>query len=194
MATLEYNQIKERKCIVMDGEPYEVLTSHVFRKQQRKPVNQTKLKNLISGRVVEHSFNSSDKAEEADLEKKSITFLYKKPATGSKENEYWFCEDGDRSKRFQLTEAMLASILPYTKENATLDARLFNDDIIGLTLPIKVELKVVEAPPNIKGNTAQGGNKPATLETGAVVSVPLFVEAGETIRVNTETGEYVERV
>jgi len=194
MAILEYNQIKERKYIVMDGEPYEVLSSHVFRKQQRKPVNQTKLKSLLSESVVEHSFNASDKVHEADLSKIDILFLFTKPAQGNRPLEHWFRDAQDPSKRFILPSHITDPVLPFTKEGSTLQALTFNDEIMSLSLPIKVTLKVTETSPNIKGNTAQGGNKPATLESGAVVTVPLFVEVDDEIRVNTQTGEYVERV
>jgi len=185
---LEFNEITERKYIVMDGQPFEVVSSHVFRKQQRKPVNQTKLRNLITGKVTEYSFHQSEKAERADIATIDVKYLY------NNKGEWWFCEPNDPSKRMKFTEEAVGQQGKYLKENMVVNAMTFNDDIIGLKLPIKVELKVTEAPPNVKGNTAQGGNKQVTLETGAVVNVPMFISPGETIRVNTETGEYVERV
>lgn len=184
---LSYNEIKPRKYIVIDGEPFEVVSSHVFRKQQRKPVNQTKLKSLINGKVREISFHQSESVEEADIERKTITYLY------AKNEERWFCEQGDRSKRFMLDASVIADQEKFMKENSDVDALVFNEEVIGVTLPIKVIYKVVEAPPNIKGNTAQGGNKPVVIETGATVTTPLFIEAGDKIEVNTETGEYVSR-
>lgn len=147
---LEYNEIKENKYIVYEGEPYEVVSSHVFRKQQRKPVNATKLRNLVTGRIVENSFHVSDKVEEADIEKKEVKYLY------TNKGEYWFCEMSDPSKRFELPEAMIGPAAKFLKENGVVDAMLFNDKIIGLKLPIKMELKVTEAHPATKGNTAQG--------------------------------------
>lgn len=185
---LEYNEIRERKYIIMDGEPFEVLTSHVFRKQQRKPVNATKLKNMISGRVTEYSFHVSDKVQEADIEKVDKKFLY------SNKGEWWFCDANDASKRFKLEEALLGSATQYLLPNSTITALIFNEQVIGVELPHKVDLKVVEAPPNVKGSTAQGGNKLVKLETGAMVTVPMFIEEGEFLRINTVTGEYVERV
>ncbi len=190
MAMLEYNEIKERKHIIFEGEPYEVLDSHVFRKQQRKPVNQTKLKNMISGRVVEHSFHQSDKAVEAELETKQTKYLYSNP----KKNEVWFCYENKPSERFSLSENVIGQSLKFLKENSLVNAMIFEDKIIDVKLPIKVELKVTEAPPSIKGNTAQGGNKQVTLETGANVNVPLFINEGDIITINTETGEYTDRV
>lgn len=193
MALLEYNEVRERKIILWEGEPYEVLSSHVFRKQQRKPVNATKLKNLISGRVAEVSFASSDKIEEADIANRPVKFLYKN------RGEAWFADPKDPSKRFSLKEEIVGDKLKFVKENTDLDLTIFtNEDdeekIIGIRVPIKVELKVTEAPPSIKGNSVTGGTKSVMLETGASINAPLFINEGEVIRINTETEEYVERV
>ncbi len=185
---LEYNEITLRKYIIFENEPYEVLASHVFRKQQRKPVNATKLRNLISGRIVEHSFHVSDKVDVAEIEERKVKYLYKN------KGEYWFCEENDPSKRFTLEENMIGQSAKFLKANSLITALVFDDKIFSLKLPIKVELKVTEAFDAVKGDTATGGQKQITLETGAVINAPLFVKQGETIRVNTETGEYVERV
>lgn len=189
---LEYNEVRERKIILWEGEPYEVLHSHVFRKQQRKPVNATKLKNLITGRVAEVSFASSDKVEEADISTRPAKFLYKN------KGEIWFCDPKDPSKRFTLKEEIVGDRIKFVKGNTEIELIVFTDEeeeehVIGVKLPIKVELKVTEAPPNVKGSTVTGGTKVVTLETGATINVPLFIETGESIRINTETGEYVER-
>ena len=185
---LEYNEIKERKYIIFDNEPYEVLSSHVFRKQMRKPVNATKLRNLISGRVVEHSFGAQDKAEEAEIEDKEVKFLY------FNKGEWWFCESEDPSKRFQLSEEVLGDARKFLKANTLVDAKVFDEKIFGIDLPIKVELKVTDAPPAVRGDTAKGGNKVITLETGATITAPMFINEGDIVRANTTTGEYVERV
>jgi len=187
MSLLEYNEIKEKKYIVYEKEPYEVLTSHVFRKQQRKPVNATKLKNLITGSVKEISFHVSEKVEEAEIDSKEIKFLY------SNKGEYWFCEPNDPSKRFSINESLVGPSGKFLKANTVLSLLTFQDRHVGLKLPIKVELKVVEAPPAVKGDTAKGGTKQAKLETGATINVPLFITEGEVIIINTESGEYVER-
>jgi len=185
---LSYNEIKPRKYIVWNNEPHEVLDSHVFRKQQRKPVNQTKLKNLISGKVVENSFHQSESAEEAEIDKRNIKFLY------TNKGENFFCEENDPSQRFSLPFEQIADKIKYIKPNDVVEFLSYEDKPIGLSLPVKVELKVAEAPPSIKGNTAQGGNKQVVLETGATVTTPMFIEAGDVIIVNTETGEYTSRV
>ncbi len=187
MATLEYNEIRERRYIVLDDEPYEVLSSHVFRKQQRKPVNATKLRNLITGGVREHSFAVSDKVQEAELEEREVTFLY------SNRGEYWFCEAKDKSKRFKLEQNLIADKIIYVKPNTNISLLTFGDRFVGIKIPIKVELKVTEAAPAVKGNTVQGGSKKVLVETGAELTVPMFVNQGDTLVINTETGEYVER-
>jgi elongation factor P len=193
MAMLEYNEIKEHKYIVFEGEPYEVLTSHVFRKQQRKPVNAAKLRSLLTGRIVEHSFHVSDKVDEADISKKEVKFLY------MNKGEYWFSDIKDASKRFELPDAMVGDAGKWLKANTIVDALIFDDGesdegkIIGLKLPIKMDLLVTEAHPAVKGNTAQGGSKMVKLESGAELQVPMFIKEGDVIRVNTETGEYTDR-
>lgn len=185
---LEYSDIKEKKVILFEGEPYEVLSSHVFRKQQRKPVNATKLRNLITGRVVEYSFHQSEKAEEADLSKKQVKYLY------TNRGEYWFCEANDPSKRFELPADVLGDQARFLKTNMLVEALVFDEKIIGVKLPIKLEVKVTEAAPGIKGDTAKGGMKIVKIETGAQINAPLFVNEGDILIINTETGDYVERV
>jgi elongation factor P len=185
---LEYNEILKGKCIILDGAPYEVLDAHVFRKQQRKPVNAAKLKNILTGKVTERSFAASDKVYEADITLKPIKYLY------SNRGEWWFCEEKDPGKRFALKDEHVGTQGKYLKPNSIIDAVIFDEQIIGLKIPVKIVLEVKEAPPAVKGNTAQGGNKVVTLETGATVNAPLFINPGDKIRVNTETGDYVERV
>jgi elongation factor P len=187
MAMLDYSEITERKYIVFNGEPWEVLSSHVFRKQQRKPVNATKLKNLITGKVTEQSFHVSEKVEEAQIDSKEAKYLY------NNKGEYWFCEPQDPSKRFSLSDDVIGPRGKFLKVNSVIEVLSFEDTTIGVKMPIKVELKVVEAHPAVKGNTAQGGTKTVKLETGAEIQVPMFIKEGEVVRVNSETGEYTER-
>lgn len=190
---LNYNEIKERKYILLDGEPYEVVSSHVSRKQANKPVNKTKLKSLKTGRVVEYTFHMSDKVDEADISKKNIVYIYSKG-----NSEHWFHSEGDKSDRFPLDENTVGDAIHYILPQQAVEALIFTDEddeehIIGLQLPIKVELEVVEAPPSIRGNTSSGGGKVVVTSTGLKVSVPFFIKKGDVIVVNTETGEYTER-
>ncbi|MCA9354219.1 MAG: elongation factor P [Candidatus Kaiserbacteria bacterium] len=188
MAVLSYNEITLKKVILHDDEPYLVIATHVFRKQQRKPVNITKLKNLKSGRVVEVTFHQNETVNEADLETRSVTFIYKKP------DEYWFHTAGKPAERFMLSEDLIGDQGRFLKERSDIDALLFNDEVISLKFPIKVELKVKEAMPAVKGNTSSGAQKEVTLETGATIMVPMFINEGDVISINTETGEYSARV
>jgi elongation factor P len=188
MSILEYNEVTERKYIVLDGAPYEVLSSHVFRKQQRKPVNATKLKNLMTGKVTEYSFHQSEKVEEAEIDEREVKYLY------NNRGEWWFCEENDPSKRFKVTTEQVGPQGLFIKPNTVITQLLFREQPMGFKFPITAELKVVEAPPNIKGDTSSGGMKVVTLETGATINVPLFVNAGDIIKINTETQEYRERV
>lgn len=192
MALLDYNEIKTGKYIVYNDEPFEVLDYHVARTQQRKPQNQVKMRSLISGRAVNETFRVADTVEEADITKRDMKYLY------SNKGEYWFCNPQNPSERFTLPADVLGEGAKFLKDNSIVTGLVFEYDdeekIIGVKLPIKMEFVVKECPPNIKGNTATGGNKPATLENGAVVNVPLFVDVGDTVVVNTETSEYVERV
>ncbi|MEN9913123.1 MAG: hypothetical protein RLY66_531 [Candidatus Parcubacteria bacterium] len=188
MAILEYSEITEKKFIVLDGSPYEVLSSHVFRKQQRKPVNATKLKNLMTGKVTEYSFHQSEKVQEAEIESREVKYLY------NSRGEWWFCEASDPSKRFKVTDEQAGPQARFLKANSTIDQLLFDEQPMGFKYPITVELKVTEAPPGIKGDTATGGSKIVTLENGTTINAPLFINEGDIIKINTEAAEYRERV
>jgi len=194
---LSYNEIKERKYIVLDDDPYEVLFSQVSRKQAQKPTNQTKLKNLINGSVIERNFHASEKVKEADISKTKVEYIFNKFNRQLNENEYWFVNPKDKSDRFNLPIKLVEDKVKYIKTNSEVEILMFDngeEEIpIGIKLPIKVELKVTEAPPAVKGNTATGATKQVTLETGLVVNTPLFINESDIIRVNTETGEYIER-
>lgn len=188
MAILSYNEIVQKTLIDYNGEPYEVLSSHVFRMQQRKPVNQTKLRNLISGKVTEISFHQSETVPEADIARMSATYLY------TNRGDSWFAEEGNAKNRFSFPEASVADKVKWLKQDAPVEVMLYNDNPITVRIPVKVDLAVKEAPPAVRGDTATGGDKKVILETGAVVSTPLFINEGDVLRINTDTGEYVERV
>jgi elongation factor P len=188
MALLPYNQILQKKVILHDGEPYQVVSSHIFRKQQNKPQNITKIKNLKSGRVIDVTFHQSDKVEEADLETKKITYIFSKP------NEHWFHTAGTPSDRFFIGEDIVGEQARFLQERTDYEAVVFDDEIIGLKFPIKVELKVTEAMDAVKGNTSSGAQKEVTVETGTTIMVPMFINEGDIISINTDTGEYSERI
>ena len=186
---LSYTEIKIGKVVVIDGDPYEVMaTSGVVKKQRQKPHNTVKMKNMRSGATVEKSFTQADKIIQADIEMRKIKFIYEN------RGEATFASPDNPRDRFIIAQEVLSNTLDYIRENDIVEARVFENDIIGIHLPIKVEIKVSQAPPNIRGNTSAGGNKLVELETGISVTTPLFINTGDVIRVNTETGEYVERV
>jgi len=184
---LAYNEVTKKKFIILDGEPYEVLDSHVFRKQQRKPVNQAKLRNMITGKVREQSFGSSEQVEEAEVDKVDYKYLY------NHKNEYWFCPPNNPGERFSVDAEKIPSSFKFVKANDIISTLVFNDEIIGFNVPIKVTLKVKEAPPAVKGNTAQGATKAIVLETGATVQAPLFINTGDLVDINTEKEDYAGR-
>jgi len=189
---LEYSEIRTGKIIIYEDEPCEVLDNHVARTQQRKPQNQVKLKSLLSGRTWNTVFHAADKADEAEIIKRDVKFLY------ANKGEYWFCNPDKPSERFQISEKIIGDSGKYLKANENATALIWDNDdeeqIIKISLPIKMEFIIKEAPPAIKGNTASGGGKLATLENGVKITVPFFVETGDRIIVNTETNDYVERV
>jgi elongation factor P len=184
---LDYNQIKPRVYITLDGEPYEVIENHVAKKNRGKPSNQTKLKSLTTGKVIERTFHASEKVEEADITKRDIKYLY------SKRDENWFCDPSNPKDRFMLQESLVADSLPYLKENDVIKGMYFDDEIISVEIPIKVTLEVAEAPDAVKGNTSSGATKEVVLENGLHLFVPLFISVGDKLVINTEKGEYSER-
>ncbi len=192
---LSYTDLTKGILFVMDGEPWEVLESHFLRMQQRKAVVQTKIRNLITGKIVDRNFQPSDGFEEAEIEKKSAMFIYKKPGRPPEgADEYWFNEEGNPKNRFMLPGAVLGEPAQFLKPNTKVQTVVFGEKVIKATLPVKMDFEVIEAPPSIRGNTAQGGTKVVTIEGGEKISAPLFVNQGDVIRINTETGDYVERV
>jgi len=188
MSVLSYNEIVSKKIINYNNEPYEVLSSHVFRMQQRKPVNQTKLKHLVSGKVTEISFHQNETVTEADIGKMQAQYLY------TARGESWFAEDGNPKNRFSFLEEVVRDQVQWLAQNTMVEVLTYEDIPISIKIPIKVELEVKEAPPGTKGNTATGGNKLVVLSTGAKIDVPLFINAGDIVRINTDTGDYTERV
>jgi elongation factor P len=188
MAILSYNEIVPKTVIEYNGEPYEVLSSHVFRMQQRKPVNQTKLRHLVSGKVTEISFHQNESMPEADIETIQALYLY------TNRGESWFAQKGNPKNRFSFPEETYHNQVQWLVQNTEVDVLLFKEKPVSIKIPIKMDLKVTDAPPAVKGDTATGGNKQVTLESGATVLTPLFINEGDILKINTDTGDYVERV
>lgn len=185
---LAYTDLTKGVLFIMDGAPYEVIETHFLRMQQRKAVVQTKIRNLITGKLLDRNFQASDSFEEAEIERKTAQFIY------AAKGEYWFHEEGNPKNRFALAEDVVGEQGRFLKPNTKVSTKSFEGKVIQVEIPVKMEFKITEAPPSIKGNTAQGGTKVVTIEGGAKINAPLFVNEGDMIRINTQTGEYVERV
>lgn len=185
---LTHTDLKKGVEFIYEDQPWVVLEAQLLKMAQRRPVIQSKIKNLIDGRVQEKNFQQGDVFEEADLQKKDIKFLYQS------KGQYWFCEINDPSKRFFFSEAQIGTQAKFLKPNEIVTGIVFDEKIINFKLPIKVQIKIKESAPGVKGDRAQGGTKEATLESGAVIQVPLFIKEGDTIEINTETEQYVRRV
>ena len=184
---LSYNEVKRGKVIEYNGQPYKVLTNSIAKKNRNKPHNQTKIKSLVDGKTLDVTFHAKDKVEEASVDKKEIKYLYQK---GS---EVWFCVADNPADRFNLDFQDIQDQLKYLKQNDIINGQYYNDEMIGLEIPIKVELVVKNAPKAVKGNTSSGAKKTVTMENGLEIQVPLFVETGDIVSINTDTGEYTER-
>lgn len=185
---LNHNDLRKGTRFLMDGQPYEVLDFFPIKKAQGRAIVQTKIKNLLTGAMVEKNFHQGDSFEEAELTKIEIKFLY------SHKEKYVFCEKNNPSKRFELSKEQIGETAKYLKNNELVEGLVFEEKIISVLLPVKVQLKVIEAPPGIKGERAQAGTKSVKLETNTEINVPLFVEEGDVIEINTETNEYVRRI
>ncbi len=188
MAILSYNEILQKKVIEYNNEPYKVVSAHIFRMQQRKPVNQTKLQHLVSGKVIEISFHQNESVPEADIETMEANYLY------TNRGESWFAESGNAKNRFSFPEEVVHDKIQWLTQNAVVEVLVYKEKPIMVEIPIKADLKVTEAAPAVKGDTVSGGSKQVTLESGATVNVPMFINEGDVLRINTETGDYVERV
>lgn len=188
MAKLQYNEILPKRTVVMNGDPYIVLSSSTSKKDRQKASNAVKMKNLRTGGVVDKTFHQADILEEAFVEKQDVKFLYKN------KGNFFFCPPNNPSERFNLSQDVVGELGDYVTENSIVEAVVFNEEIMSVITPLKVELKVTQAMDAVKGNTSSGATKEAVLETGVTVFVPMFINQGDIIAVNTETGLYSERI
>ena len=186
MTSLDYTDIQAGVFFKMNGTIYETIESTFSKKSRQKGSNQARIKNLLNGSVTTKTLHASDKMERVSLEKEPYVFVY------ARGNEAVLHPENKPAERITIPTDAIENIhlLPSGTKVTALQE---NDAIITLQLPIKVDLVVKDAPPTIRGNTTQGGNKKVTVETGATINTPLFIETGDCIRVNTTTGEYVER-
>ncbi|MCA9370523.1 MAG: elongation factor P [Candidatus Peregrinibacteria bacterium] len=179
-------ELKKGRAVILDGDPY-LITWNQFSKSARQGgVMATKMKNLKTGAVIQKTFQGSDKLEPADLGYRKVQYLY---GDGS---SFTFM-DLQNYDQFELDSDTVGEVSDYLIEGAEMDAMIFGDQPIGINLPATIVMKVTETIPGVKGDTATGGTKPATLESGLTVNVPLFINEGDSVKVNTDTGEYMSR-
>lgn len=183
---LTLTEIKTGKKILFNEEPYLVLEYQHSKTGRAGAVLRTKLKNLVTGAIIDHTFQGADKVEEAEMGKVKAQYLYR-------EGENLVFMDMESYEQFSFSDEALSDASKYLLEGTEVAALAWNGVPLNIEIPIKVTLAVIEAPPNVKGDTASGGDKVVTLETGLQVTTPLFVEAGDRIIVNTEKGTYVSR-
>lgn len=185
---LTHTDIKQGVKIVLDGKPYEILEARALKKAQGRVVIQTKIRNLMSGHVFSRNFHQGETLEEAEISRLSVKFLY------SKGERIFFCQEDDPSKRFELNKDLIGPGSRFLKQGQVVEGIVFNNRVINISLPIKVQLRVIEAPPGFKGERREPGTKTVTLETGTKINTPLFIKEGDIVEVNTENGEYVRRI
>ena len=184
---MDLNDMKIGTIILWENQPVMVIWSNRMRTAQRKPVMQTKMRNVITGKVYEYSFKCGESIEEADVVREKGTFLYT-DADGTHFMNPQTFETVDINKEVTLEQEK------FLKEGMEVSILRFNDKPVSIELPIKIELKVTEAPPSNVGNSGGNVTKPVTLETGLVVNAPMFIKEGDVVRVDTRDGQYVERV
>lgn len=183
---LNLSDIKAGKNILWEDQPYLVVNHEHSKTGRAGAVLRTKLKNLLTGAVIDKTFQGSEKVDEADMSKTKAQFLYTEGI------DFHFM-DNSSYEQFSLSKDVIGNAALYLLEGTEVTVLNFNDNPVNIELPIKVTLTVVEAPPGIKGDTAGTGGKVVTLETGLKVSAPLFVNEGDKLIINTERGEYVSR-
>lgn len=183
---ISVNDFRTGVSVEIDGDAYVVVEFQHVKPGKGAAFVRTKMRNTRTGSVVEQTFNAGVKLPKAHLDRRDVEYLYF-------DGDFYVVMDSESFEQYSLKEEHIADSKNYLKENMHLSVLFYKGDVIGVDLPGQVELEVIETEPGIKGDTASGGNKPATLETGAVVRVPFFINVGDRLRINTKTGEYIER-
>ena len=183
---LSLSEIKMGRIIELSAGPYLVIKTEHHKMGRGGAVLKTKLRNLINNSILEKTFQGNEKVEEATIETKQANYLYK-------DDTSCYFMDNETYEQFSIALGQIGDKIKYMKDGIDVDILYFQNKPVAVNLPIKIELKVISAPPGVKGNSAGNVTKTATLETGIEINVPMFISQGDVIRVNTETGEYVER-
>jgi elongation factor P len=186
MATYSTSEFKSGLKVMMDGDPYNVLENEFVKPGKGQAFNRVKLRNLKTGRVIDRTFKSGETLEAADVIETQLQYLYA-------DGEFWHFMSPETYEQYSADAAAIGDAAHWFKEQDSCTVTLWNGAPLSVAPPNFVTLKVTETDPGIRGDTSGGGSKPATLETGAVVRVPLFIDIGDILKIDTRTGEYVER-
>lgn len=186
MATYSTNQFRSGLKVMLDKDPCSIIENEFVKPGKGQAFNRVKLRNLITGRVLEKTFKSGESIEGADVVDTTMQYLYS-------DGEHWHFMDPNSYEQVAAGESAMGDAHKWLKEEDECEVTLWNGQPISVTPPNFVTLKVTETDPGLKGDTSSGGSKPATLETGAVIRVPLFIGEGEVLKVDTRTGEYASR-
>lgn len=187
MANYSTNEFKSGLKVMLEGDPCSIVENEFVKPGKGQAFNRVRLRNLKTGRVWDRTFKSGEQLEGADVMDRDMEYLYN-------DGEFWHFMEPETFEQHQADKNAVADTAQWLKEQDVVQVTLWNGAPLAVTAPNFVELEVVETDPGLKGDTAQGGSKPATLTTGAVVKVPLFMNQGDVIRVDTRTGEYQNRV
>lgn len=184
---LSGSELRKGITIELDGQLYRILDYHHLKLGRGSAQVRLKLRDIRAGHTIERTFQASERFPRARLEHRSVQYLYQ-------EGGLYYFMDTENFEQTPLSADLLGEALNYLKEGMTLEMLSYKNEPVGVELPVAVELKVAETGPGFKGDTATAGSKPATLETGLVIQVPLFISRGHIVKVDTRTGEYLERV
>ena len=182
----ETSDIRKGLRVELDGDPFVVMDFQFVKPGKGTAITRTKIRNMINGAVIDRTFKSGEKLKQADTEEREMQFLYR-------DGEFHFM-DNSNYEQVSLGNSVVGDASNYLTENMMIEVSFYKGRLIGLTLPNFVVLEVTETAPGEKGNTVTGASKPAMVSTGYTVNVPLFVNEGDQLRIDTRTGEYVERV
>ncbi len=180
------NDLKTGTKFMYNGQPHEVMTYQHSKMGRQGGIMRTKIKNLITGSILERNFHGNDKFDPADVSKSKAQYLYT-------DGQNYHFMDNSSYEQFPISDQLLGESRQFIKEGMEVDLIKFEDQPIGIELPIKIIYEITDTEPGIKGDTAQGGNKSATIETGAKITVPLFINQGDKVVVDTRDGKYIER-
>lgn len=183
---LNFNEIKPGKVLEINNEPFLIIKTDHHKMGRGGAVLKVKMKNLINESVLEKTYQGNEKAEEAHTETKKANFMYKD------QSEAYFM-DNKSFEQFSLSLENIGEKVGFLKEGIDVDVLYFNENPVSITLPIKMDFKVISSPPGVKGNSSGNVTKQVEIETGAMITAPLFINEGDVIKINTDTGEYVER-